>query len=214
MNEIRFANRYRNHMNKQPMIVVFTSDNKHNFSNKPKESNSKYGFSVLNDESFDGNEFRELNPSLESSLKETNESLIVSDSMPSIGGSSHVPNVCNGRQISIDFESIGWSSSIIFPKGFTTYLCEGKCVKRTDKRSSTKSDTSLTSVGHLRPFYSMTDRRRIKKRSEDTLCCIANELNALDVLYFDDRGNVVLKRIDDLLVGSCGCQSSSLQPLP
>ncbi|CAG2181427.1 unnamed protein product, partial [Oppiella nova] len=112
-------------MNKQPMIVVFTSDHKQNSSsNKLKEFNSKYdyGFSALNGENSDAIELNEdLNPSPDPSLTATNQSFIVSDSVPSNGGtsspSSYTPNsVCSGRQLSIDFESIGWSSCIISPK--------------------------------------------------------------------------------------------------
>ena len=132
---------------------------------------------------------REDIESRESSDKRVNHSL---KGMPST--SSYASNVCLKRQIYIDFERFGWTASVIFPKGLTISLCEDECTNRVNQNSFAKSETTLPNVGLLHRFYSSVKR-----------CCIANTFSPLNVLYFDERGNVVLKRIDNLLVHNCVC---------
>ena len=142
-----------------------------------------YGFSSIDDNNEEDIESKEFM----SSDKRVNDSLKASKGM-----ASHEPNVCLKRQIYIDFESIGWTASVIFPKGFTITLCEGECTNRVNQNNFAKSDTTLPKAGLLHHFSS--------KR-----CCFANTFSPLNVLYFDERGNVILKRIDHLLAHNCAC---------
>jgi hypothetical protein len=36
-------------------------------------------------------------------------------------------------------------------------------------------------------------------------CCAPTKLNAISVLYYDEKKNVVLKKFQDMVVNSCGC---------
>lgn len=45
------------------------------------------------------------------------------------------------------------------------------------------------------------------KLSQDvsTPCCVPDELKSLNLLYFDDKENVVLKNYKDMVATRCGC---------
>ncbi|KGL80052.1 Bone morphogenetic protein 7, partial [Tinamus guttatus] len=91
---------------------------------------------------------------------------------------SHVA-ACHRRELYVDFRAIGWSGWIIYPR---------------ENQNATNHATVQSIVHTL-------------KLSQDvsTPCCVPDELKSLNLLYFDDKENVVLKNYKDMVATRCGC---------
>ncbi|XP_053149198.1 bone morphogenetic protein 2-like [Hemicordylus capensis] len=102
---------------------------------------------------------------------------------------------CQRHQLSVDFEEIGWSGWIISPRGYNAYHCRGSC--------------PFPLGENMRPTNHATVQSIINalKLSQDVSgpCCVPDKLFSINLLYFDDDENVVLKQYDDMVAGSCGC---------
>ncbi|KFP06353.1 Bone morphogenetic protein 2, partial [Calypte anna] len=102
---------------------------------------------------------------------------------------------CQRHPLSVDFEEIGWSGWIISPRGYNAYHCKGSC--------------PFPLGENMRPTNHATVQSIINalKLSEgvSSPCCVPNKLYSINLLYFDDDENVVLKQYDDMVAGSCGC---------
>ncbi|NXX21106.1 BMP2 protein, partial [Podargus strigoides] len=131
--------------------------------------------------------------------------------MPGFPGGSHMPvpklpssrsarsldrlQPCQRHPLSVDFEEIGWSGWIISPRGYNAYHCKGSC--------------PFPLGENMRPTNHATVQSIINalKLSEgvSSPCCVPDKLYSINLLYFDDDENVVLKQYDDMVAGSCGC---------
>ncbi|NXA42566.1 BMP2B protein, partial [Eudromia elegans] len=102
---------------------------------------------------------------------------------------------CQRHPLSVDFEEIGWSGWIISPRGYNAYHCKGAC--------------PFPLGENMRPTNHATVQSIINalKLSEgvSSPCCVPDKLYSINLLYFDDDENVVLKQYDDMVAGSCGC---------
>ncbi|NXG42854.1 BMP2 protein, partial [Psilopogon haemacephalus] len=102
---------------------------------------------------------------------------------------------CQKHPLSVDFEEIGWSGWIISPRGYNAYHCKGSC--------------PFPLGENMRPTNHATVQSIINalKLSEgvSSPCCVPDKLYSINLLYFDDDENVVLKQYDDMVAGSCGC---------
>uniref|UniRef100_A0A8D0G3T2 TGF-beta family profile domain-containing protein n=1 Tax=Sphenodon punctatus TaxID=8508 RepID=A0A8D0G3T2_SPHPU len=102
---------------------------------------------------------------------------------------------CQRHPLSVDFEEIGWSGWIISPRGYNAYHCRGSC--------------PFPLGENMRPTNHATVQSIINalKLSQDVSgpCCVPDKLFSINLLYFDDDENVVLKQYDDMVAGSCGC---------
>jgi len=102
---------------------------------------------------------------------------------------------CQKHPLSVDFEEIGWSGWIISPRGYNAYHCKGSC--------------PFPLGENMRPTNHATVQSIINalKLSEGvgSPCCVPDKLYSINLLYFDDDENVVLKQYDDMVAGSCGC---------
>lgn len=102
---------------------------------------------------------------------------------------------CQRHPLSVDFEEIGWSGWIISPRGYNAYHCKGSC--------------PFPLGENMRPTNHATVQSIINalKLSEgvNSPCCVPDKLFSINLLYFDDDENVVLKQYDDMVAGSCGC---------
>ncbi|EOA95936.1 Bone morphogenetic protein 7, partial [Anas platyrhynchos] len=102
---------------------------------------------------------------------------------------------CQRHPLSVDFEEIGWSGWIISPRGYNAYHCKGSC--------------PFPLGENMRPTNHATVQSIINalKLSEgvSSPCCVPDKLHSINLLYFDDDENVVLKQYDDMVAGSCGC---------
>ncbi|XP_064325732.1 bone morphogenetic protein 2-A-like [Phalacrocorax carbo] len=102
---------------------------------------------------------------------------------------------CQRHPLSVDFEEIGWSGWIISPRGYNAYHCKGSC--------------PFPLGENMRPTNHATVQSIINalKLSEgvSSPCCVPDKLYSINLLYFNDDENVVLKQYDDMVAGSCGC---------
>ncbi|XP_009321291.1 PREDICTED: bone morphogenetic protein 4-like [Pygoscelis adeliae] len=86
------------------------------------------------------------------------------------------------------------AAGIIPPRGYNAYHCKGSC--------------PFPLGENMRPTNHATVQSIINalKLSEgvSSPCCVPDKLYSINLLYFDDDENVVLKQYDDMVAGSCG----------
>uniref|UniRef100_A0A8B9EXI8 TGF-beta family profile domain-containing protein n=1 Tax=Amazona collaria TaxID=241587 RepID=A0A8B9EXI8_9PSIT len=114
-------------------------------------------------------------------------------SIPS--ATSNQVTVCHRRELYVDFHAIGWSGWIIYPSGYNAFYCEGSCLFPLGESLNATNHATVQSIVHT------------LKLSQDisTPCCVPGELKSLNLLYFDDKENVVLKNYKDMVATRCGC---------
>ncbi|KAM9011285.1 bone morphogenetic protein 7-like [Ara ararauna] len=103
--------------------------------------------------------------------------------------------VCHRRELYVDFHAIGWSGWIIYPSGYNAFYCKGSCLFPLGESLNATNHATVQSIVHT------------LKLSQDisTPCCVPDELKSLNLLYFDDKENVVLKNYKDMVATRCGC---------
>ncbi|NWU97117.1 BMP2B protein, partial [Upupa epops] len=102
---------------------------------------------------------------------------------------------CHRRELYVDFRAIGWSGWIIYPSGYNAFYCRGSCVFPLGEGLNATNHATVQAI-----VYTL-------KLSQDvsTPCCVPDELKSLNLLYFDDKENVVLKNYKDMVATRCGC---------
>ncbi|NXS35143.1 BMP2 protein, partial [Pomatostomus ruficeps] len=102
---------------------------------------------------------------------------------------------CHRRELYVDFHAIGWSGWIIYPSGYNAFYCRGSCLFPLGESLNATNHATVQSI-----VYTL-------KLSQDvsTPCCVPDELKSLNLLYFDDKQNVVLKNYKDMVATRCGC---------
>ncbi|XP_073704594.1 anti-dorsalizing morphogenic protein [Garra rufa] len=176
---VRFASGRNHHHSKQPMLVLFTDDGRRASSLEivPKASdNSPVGPSLPF-------------PSLPiSAVARRNARSLDYDE-----NGEKMP--CQRLPLYVDFEEIGWSGWIVSPRGYNAYHCKGSC--------SFPLGQNMRPTNHA-TVQSIINALKLTKGIE-TPCCVPDKLFSINLLYFDDDENVVLKQYDDMVAGSCGC---------
>ena len=83
---------------------------------------------------------------------------------------------------------------IIAPTGYYASKCQGECsFPLTAQMNATNHAIVQTLVHMLQPHH-------VPKP-----CCSPQKMSAMQVLYFDDKQNVILKKYKNMVVNSCGC---------
>ncbi|NXH43651.1 BMP7 protein, partial [Dicaeum eximium] len=102
---------------------------------------------------------------------------------------------CHQRELYVDFQAIGWSGWIIYPSGYNAFYCRGSCIFPLGESLNATNHATVQSI-----VYTL-------KLSQDVSmpCCVPDELKSLNLLYFDDKQNVVLKNYKDMVATRCGC---------
>eukprot|EP00058_Branchiostoma_floridae_P019247 XP_002604737.1 hypothetical protein BRAFLDRAFT_80287 [Branchiostoma floridae] len=102
---------------------------------------------------------------------------------------------CTRRNLYVDFDAIGWSGWIISPKGYNAYHCKGKCPFPLGQSQKPTNHATVQSIMNA------------LRLQEDVgqPCCVPNKLYSINLLYFDDEENVILKQYDDMVAANCGC---------
>ncbi|XP_069779064.1 anti-dorsalizing morphogenic protein isoform X2 [Narcine bancroftii] len=103
---------------------------------------------------------------------------------------------CLRYPLYVDFEEIGWSGWIISPRGYNAYHCKGACVFPLGQNMRPTNHATVQSIINALKLT----------KGVATPCCIPDKLFSINLLYFDDDENVVLKQYDDMVAGSCGCR--------
>ncbi|CAH2292823.1 bone morphogenetic 2-like [Pelobates cultripes] len=111
----------------------------------------------------------------------------------SLSEDGHLP--CQRHPLYVDFEEIGWSGWIISPRGYNAYHCKGSCPFPLGQNMKPTNHATVQSI---------INALRLTK-GVSSPCCVPDKLFSINLLYFDDEENVVLKQYDDMVAGSCGC---------
>ncbi|XP_029686934.1 anti-dorsalizing morphogenic protein [Takifugu rubripes] len=173
---IRFASGRHHHQSKQPMLVLFTDDGRHSATLGSTDPHDTTATSSL-----------PQGPMLAPSSR-TARSVDYSEeegaSMP-----------CQRLPLYVDFEEIGWSGWIVSPRGYNAYHCKGSCPFPLGQNMRPTNHATVQSIIHALKLI----------KSIETPCCVPDKLFSINLLYFDDDENVVLKQYKDMVAGSCGC---------
>ncbi|XP_026168704.1 anti-dorsalizing morphogenic protein [Mastacembelus armatus] len=178
MKLIRFASGRNNHQSKQPMLVLFTDDGRRSttLESTGEISNHTTATSNLPQAPMSGLSSRGTR-SLDSSEEE-------GVSMP-----------CQRLPLYVDFEEIGWSGWIVSPRGYNAYHCKGSCPFPLGQNMRPTNHATVQSIINALKLI----------KGVETPCCVPDKLFSINLLYFDDDENVVLKQYNDMVAGSCGC---------
>ncbi|KAG2463857.1 anti-dorsalizing morphogenic protein [Polypterus senegalus] len=174
-NLIRFASGRDHHESKQPMLVLFTDDGRRAASLE----------NSLKDQNKEGDALN-IPPSLKVNNSRTARSLENTED-------EHLP--CQRYPLYVDFEEIGWSGWIISPRGYNAHHCKGSCPFPLGQNMRPTNHATVQSIIHALKLT----------KGIETPCCVPDKLFSVNLLYFDDDENVVLKQYDDMVAGSCGC---------
>ncbi|XP_075046421.1 bone morphogenetic protein 2-like [Mixophyes fleayi] len=102
---------------------------------------------------------------------------------------------CQRHPLYVDFEEIGWSGWIISPRGYNAYHCKGSCPFPLGQNMRPTNHATVQSIINALKLT----------HGVNSPCCVPDKLFSINLLYFDDDENVVLKQYDDMVAGSCGC---------
>ncbi|XP_017266397.1 anti-dorsalizing morphogenic protein [Kryptolebias marmoratus] len=173
---IRFASGRHHHQSKQPMLVLFTDDGRRSAKLQSPNSHEAISTSIL--------------PQIPMSASPSRSAR----SLDHIDEEGRL-KPCQRLPLYVDFEEIGWSGWIVSPRGYNAYHCKGSC--------------SFPLGQNMRPTNHATVQSIINAlkliRGIQTPCCVPDKLFSINLLYFDDDENVVLKQYNDMVAGSCGC---------
>ncbi|KAL7056020.1 hypothetical protein AAHC03_021086 [Spirometra sp. Aus1] len=108
------------------------------------------------------------------------------------------PAYCRLQSMIVKFADIGWNKWIISPSQYDAGLCAGKCRFPLGQEFFPTNHAVVQSIWHQvhRPDTPVPRP-----------CCVPHELEALPMLYFESENNVVLRRYENMIVKSCGCNS-------
>lgn len=191
---LRFAKRHQGHVNKQPILVLFSDDG------RPSKETL---YPAANAAASEGSGARELpqtptpgilRQSLTPYPSNPNRSARAAP-QPSTGSVHEEPFECTRHEMYVDFEKIGWSSWIISPKGYNAYYCKGQCHFPLGQNQWPTNHATVQSIVNKMGLTA----------GVGTPCCVPNKLYSISLLYFDENENVVLKQYDDMVAASCGC---------
>ena len=102
---------------------------------------------------------------------------------------------CQRYELTVDFEKIGWSSWIIAPSNYSAYHCKGQCNYPLGPNLRPTNHATVQSIVHEFNSYPEVDKP----------CCVPTTLREVNILFYDDNDNVVLKTYEDMVAESCGC---------
>ena len=102
-------------------------------------------------------------------------------------------NACKLRKFYVDFREVGLHKTIIAPKGYDMFFCKGSCTYPLEADKSTLH-ANLQSLFSIDPNSGVSDP-----------CCVPGNLKSVNLLFFNNEGNIVLKNHPDMVATSCVC---------
>ncbi|TRY55182.1 hypothetical protein DNTS_032665, partial [Danionella cerebrum] len=192
---VRFASGRNHHHSKQPMLVLFTDDERRAtaIDGTRKDSASSSGASLPFPSFSLPVPARPGTRSAESNDGATEKLFRSARSTENDEGTEKLS--CKRLPLYVDFEEIGWSSWIVSPRGYNAYHCKGSCQFPLGQNMRPTNHAIVQSIINTLKI----------SRGIETPCCVPDKLFSISLLYFDDDENVVLKQYDNMVAGSCGC---------
>ncbi|XP_034021486.1 anti-dorsalizing morphogenic protein [Thalassophryne amazonica] len=173
---VRFASGRNHHQSKQPMLVLFTDDGRRSATTESTDFKDSPASPSLPQAPMSGLSSRTAR-SLDYSEEE----------------GSFTP--CQRLPLYVDFDEIGWSGWIVSPRGYNAYHCKGSCPFPLGQNMRPTNHATVQSIINALKLI----------KGVETPCCVPDKLFSINLLYFDDDENVVLKQYNDMVAGSCGC---------
>lgn len=103
---------------------------------------------------------------------------------------------CTRKPLYIGFKDLGWSDWIMAPDGYKASFCGGECKFARHYHANTSTNHALiqTLVNLMAPS------------TVPPPCCAPIRLDPLQVLFLDERDNVIMKKYANMVVNDCACQ--------
>ncbi|KAM9793662.1 nodal homolog 2-A-like [Syngnathus typhle] len=101
--------------------------------------------------------------------------------------------LCRKVDMWVDFEKLGWSQWMVYPKGYNAFRCEGACPTPVDENFKPTNHAYMQSLLKLHHPNKMP-----------CLSCVPTHLVPLSMLYYEN-GKMVMKHHQDMVVEECGC---------
>ncbi|XP_077415221.1 anti-dorsalizing morphogenic protein [Vanacampus margaritifer] len=176
---IRFASGRNHHQSKQPMLVLFTDDGRRRST-------------TLESADPDNAQVTAILPQSPMAAPASPRS---ARSLDHLSEEEGVSMPCRRLPLYVDFDEIGWSGWIVSPRGYNAYHCKGSCPFPLGQNMRPTNHATVQSIINALKLI----------KSIETPCCVPDKLFSINLLYFDDDENVVLKQYNDMVAGSCGC---------
>uniref|UniRef100_A0A0N5A3U7 TGF_BETA_2 domain-containing protein n=1 Tax=Parastrongyloides trichosuri TaxID=131310 RepID=A0A0N5A3U7_PARTI len=139
-----------------------------------------------------GQESEEINEkNIDSSIKNDNNP----DGVKLLDGKFYDTQKCGKKTLKVKFSDIGWGSKVIAPKIFEANYCSGSCSFPLTRDTRHSNHAIIQSL-----LYNLKVIPNVPN-----VCCAAESMDSLTILYFDEQDNVVLKTYPKMSVTSCAC---------
>ena len=97
-------------------------------------------------------------------------------------------NRCCRYPLWVSFKDIGWDKWIVEPEGYQAYYCDGDCPHRY------KMAHTFAGVQAL-----------MNPAAAPSPCCSASKFKSVNLLHYDENGDLVTIKYEDMIVQECKC---------